>query len=125
MTDRHLEMVRITHEVNYYSVRRYTNIVLQGIDEVFQQYLSSIHLDRHQWFFNGLDYFQIISVHQGNILSMIDMVNRNDKRLRSINAADLKKICQFTKAMKHRSVKINALLEVIRYFSSMTFKLKI
>lgn len=113
--DEHLEIVKKTSE-EYYSRHIVTNIVKQDMDEVFEKYLSSIHLSQYQWFFNELDYWQIMSIDESNIRSMIAMVNRKNGNGHSIKEGCQKKICKFTKAMRHRSLKICALKQVIQRF---------
>lgn len=110
----HLEKVKMTHDAYFYSMQLTTNIVEQDMDGVFGRYLSTVHLNRYQWFFNGLDYLQIISIDESNIQEMIALVNRIYGNGHYIKQRSRLRICKFTKAMKHRSIKISAILEVIR-----------
>lgn len=112
--DDHLNMVKVSHNMNL--MLQSKTIVNQDIDGWFQKYFSKTNLRKYQWFFNNLSYFEILYINENNITFLISSVNRKCGHGHSIKKGSQKKICAFTKAMRHRSLKLIALTEVILRF---------
>ncbi|XP_060860226.1 uncharacterized protein LOC132937426 [Metopolophium dirhodum] len=108
--DNHLEMVAIAH-------RRSTiidqTIVDQDMDGAFNKWLNFCKLKRYQWFFNNLNYLEIVLIDEENIENLIAKVNRNTTKENCIKYCVQKKICAETKVMRHRPIKLNNLITAL------------
>lgn len=83
-------------------------IVSQKMDGAVNKWLNYLKLQKYQWFFNSLSYFEIQYIDSDNIEGFMMKVNRN-----FITKGAQKKICLFTKVLRDRSKKLTMLLVVI------------
>ncbi|XP_025198147.1 uncharacterized protein LOC112596601 [Melanaphis sacchari] len=106
----HLEMVAAAHRR---SILDNQTIVDQDMDGAFTKWLHFCKLKKYQWFFNNLSYLEIVLIDEENIEKLIAKVNRDSTEENYIKDCDQKKICEETKALRHRPIKLNNLITAL------------
>lgn len=107
----HLEMIASVNSATTVRNSQTLNtltIVDQGMDGAVAKWLHYLKLHKYQWFFNSLNYLEIVFIDEDNIDGLIAKVNRN-----FITKGAQKKMCISTKTLRDRPQKLNDLLLVI------------
>ncbi|CAI6344719.1 unnamed protein product [Macrosiphum euphorbiae] len=104
----HLEMIASVNSATTVRNSQTLNtltIVDQGMDGAVAKWLHYLKLHKYQWFFNSLNYLEIVFIDEDNIDGFIAKVNRN-----FITKGAQKKMCISTKTLRDRPQKLYDLL---------------
>lgn len=86
-----------------------SNIVKEGMDGIVFDWLQLQGLDKYYWFFEQLSFNEIKHVSKNNFYSFLDVMKDKQR----IEKQEVARICQVTKNLRQRPMKLRYLITVI------------